>query len=119
MVTVLTVSADVAALPARTYVWASLDLRVTLPKECRWGRKAMITRDFGWHFLNDRLKLSWKEFHRKVKEQRTQYDRHVHHTNKDPSHTLAERLQIVTHSRHQREQKHLLASRTPSTAHCA
>ena len=118
MVAILTASADVAALPACTYLRASLDLRVTLPKECRWGSKAMITRVFGWHFLNGRLKLSWKEFHRKVKERRTKYWQ-VHHANKDPSHTLSERLQIVTHSRNQREQKHAFASRAPLAAHCA
>ena len=95
MVAVLTASADIAALPACTYLRASLDLRVTLPKECRWGSKAMITRAFGWHFLNGRLKLSWKEFHRKVKDQRTKYHWQLHHTNEDPSRTLAERLQIV------------------------
>ena len=38
----LTSSAQARAAAACTYLRASLDLRVTLPKECRRGCKAMI-----------------------------------------------------------------------------
>ena len=95
----LTSSSKARAASACTYPRASLDLRVTLPKECRWGCKAMISRVFAWHFLSGRLKLSWKEFHRKLGKARTAYHWQVHHTNQDPSHTLGNRLSIVTHSR--------------------
>ena len=98
----LTSSAWARAASACTYLRASLDLRVTLPKECRWGCKAMISRVFAWHFLNGKMKLSWKEFHRKLGRARTVYHWQVHHLNKDPTHTLGNRLSIMTHSRHQR-----------------
>ena len=98
----LTSSAQARAAAACTYLRASLDLRVTLPKECRWGCKAMISRVFAWHFLNGKMKLSWQEFHRKVGRARTAYHWQVHHLNKDPTHTLGNRLSIMTHSRHQR-----------------
>ena len=69
------------------------------------GKQVYDYSVFGWHFLNGKLKLSWKEFHRKLKQRRTAYHWQVHHTNQEPSRTLAEHLQIVTHSRNQREQK--------------
>ena len=65
----------------------------------------MILRVFAWHFLNGKLKLSWKEFHRRLGKGRTAYYWQAHHTNHDPSGTLSNCLEIASHSRNQREQK--------------
>lgn len=90
-----------------------LDLCVALPEGAGWGKCIVVSRVFGFHFLNGSLKLSKAKFQRPHPHVEGSYFYQMDHTNDDWRYTLAENLKIENWKNNQSGQVARRTSKEP------